>query len=219
MLFRSEKGYLFLRTIEDAVGRPAFDGFLRKYLDEFRFQSITTEDFTTFVEKALPGALAKVDAKAWIDGPGIPPNAPKARSAKLEALQAIGASAPSDALAKTWTPAEWSLYLEALPQPAPRALCEELDRRFALGKSGNYEVLVSWLGVAAASGYEAAIPKIEEVLGKVGRMKYLKPLYTALAKREATRPVARRCFDKYQDGYHPIARGGIEAILRKNQAM
>ncbi|HEY3445478.1 MAG TPA: M1 family metallopeptidase [Myxococcales bacterium] len=213
-----EKGYLFLRTLEDAVGRPAFDAFLRKYLDAFRFQSITTEDFTAFVEKALPGALAKVDAKAWIDGPGIPANAPKARSAKLEALQALGTKAPTEALAKSWTPAEWSLYLEALPQPAPRELCEELDRRFALGKSGNYEVLVAWLGLAASSGYEAAIPKVEEVLGKVGRMKYLKPLYTALAKVGATKANARRCFERYADGYHPIARGGIEGILKKNQA-
>lgn len=213
-----EKGYLFLRTIEETIGRPAFDAFLRKYLDAFRFQSITTEDFTCFVQDQLPGVLEKVKAQEWIDGPGVPGNAPKARSSKLEALQALGAKAPADALAKSWTPAEWSLYLEALPHPAPRALCEELDRRFALGTSGNYEVLVSWLGLAAASGYEPAIPKVEEVLGKVGRMKYLKPLYTALAKVDATKPNARRCYDKYADGYHPIARGGIEGILKKNQA-
>jgi len=49
-------------------------------------------------------------------------------------------------------------------------------------------------------------------------MKYLKPLYTALARAEATRPVARRCFERYKDGYHPIARGGIEGILKKNAA-
>src|SRR5713101_10071347 len=38
-----EKGYLFLRAIEGSVGRSAFDAFLRKYLIQFRFQSITTE--------------------------------------------------------------------------------------------------------------------------------------------------------------------------------
>jgi aminopeptidase N len=48
------EGYLFLRAIEEAVGRPAFDAFLRRYLDAFRFQSITTEDFTCFVQDALP---------------------------------------------------------------------------------------------------------------------------------------------------------------------
>ncbi|MGC4122137.1 MAG: M1 family metallopeptidase [Myxococcales bacterium] len=213
-----EKGYLFLRTIEEAVGRPAFDAFLRQYIEAFRFKSITTEDFTCFVQDKLPGVLEKVNATEWIDGPGIPANAPKAVSTKLEALQAIGAKAPADDLAKSWTPAEWSLYLEALPHPAPKVLCEELDRRFSLSKSGNYEVLVSWLGLAAISGYEAAIPKVEEVLGKVGRMKYLKPLYTALVKVEATRPNARRCFERNADGYHPIARGGIEGILKKNQA-
>ena len=213
-----EKGFLFLRALEDTVGRPAFDACLRKYLDRFRFQSITTDDFVAFFEKELPGALSKVDAKAWIDGTGIPANAPRAHSAKLEALRTLGSKAPSDQAARSWTPAEWSLYLEALPHPAPRELCEELERRFALGRSTNYEVLVSWLELAVSSGHQAAIPKVEQVLGEVGRMKYLKPLYSALAKAEATREVARRCFERYQDGYHPIARGAIEAILKKHQA-
>ena len=207
-----EKGYLFLRTIEEAVGRPAFDAFLRKYLDAFRFQSITTEDFTAFVEKHL------VDSKAWIDGAGVPANAPKARSTKLEALQALGAKLPSDELARSWKPTEWTLWLEAMPHPSTKETCAEIDRRFKLGQSGNYEVLVSWLTLAASSGFEPAIPRVEEVLGKVGRMKYLKPLFTALAQGAATRAVARRCFERFKDGYHPIARAALEGVLKKHGA-
>jgi leukotriene-A4 hydrolase len=210
-----EKGYLFLKAIEEAVGRPAFDAFLRQYLDAFRFRSITTEDFVAFTEEHLPGALAKVGAKRWIDEPGVPAGAPASRSAKLEALQALGATLPSDEMAKGWTPTEWSLWLESLPHPSPREDCAEIDRRFALGKSGNYEVLVSWLTLAGGSGYEPAVPRIEEVLGQVGRMKYLKPLYTALAQNEATRPVARRCYERLKGGYHPIGRQAIEGVLKR----
>ncbi|MBI5549125.1 MAG: M1 family metallopeptidase [Deltaproteobacteria bacterium] len=213
-----EKGFLFLRAIEEVVGRPAFDAFLRKYLDAFRFRSITTEDFTALVDKELPGVLAKVNAQEWIDGPGVPANAPLARSARLEALQALGTNLPADEVAKRWTPTEWSLYLESLPHPSSREACAELDRRFSLGKSGNYEVLVSWLSLAASSGFEPAVPRVEEVLGKVGRMKYLKPLYTALATNSATRENARRCFEKHKDSYHPIAQQVIAGILKKNGA-
>jgi leukotriene-A4 hydrolase len=44
-------------------------------------------------------------------------------------------------------------------------------------------------------------------------MKYLKPLYTALHKSDATRALAAATFAEHGGGYHPIARGGIERIL------
>ncbi len=213
-----EKGFLFVRALEDAVGRPAFDAFLRKYIGTFRFQSITTDDFLAFAQKHLPGALEKIDAAKWIDGVGVPANAPQAWSSKLETLQALGTTPPTADQVKAWTATEWSLYLESLPHPSPVESCAELDRRFGLGKSGNFEVLVSWLSLAASSGYPPAIPAVEDVLGRVGRMKYLKPLYLALARQEATRPVARRCFERCQEAYHPIARAGIEGILKKHGA-
>jgi hypothetical protein len=213
-----EKGYLFLRTLEEAVGKKKFDPFVRKYVDTFAFQSITTEEFIAFTEKELPGALKKIGSETWLHKPGIPGNAPAPKSPRLDELQKLGDKLPPEALAKKWTPTEWSLYLESLPHPAPQALCEQLDQKFQLTRSGNYEVLVSWLALAAESGFQPVVARVEEVLGQVGRMKYLKPLYTALCRVEANKPVARRCFEKYRDGYHPIARGGIEGILKKNGA-
>ena len=49
-------------------------------------------------------------------------------------------------------------------------------------------------------------------------MKYLKPLYAALAGRDETKAIARACFGRYQAGYHPIARQVIEGILKKAKA-
>jgi hypothetical protein len=210
-----EKGYLFLRALEEGVGRQAFDRFLRRYVATFSFQSITTEVFTAFAREELPGALEKVGAAEWLEGTGIPKNAPVPVSARLEALAKLGAEPPSDALARTWTPTEWSLYLESLPRPLPEASCQELERRFGLTRSENFEILVSWLTLAAESGYAPVLPRIEEVLGRVGRMKYLKPLYTALAAAPGSRLLARQCFDKHRDGYHPIGRSAVEAILAR----
>ena len=59
-----EKGYFFLCAIEAAVGRPAFEAWLKRYLADFRFGAITTDDFCAHLEAALPGALAAVDAPA-----------------------------------------------------------------------------------------------------------------------------------------------------------
>lgn len=210
-----EKGFLLLRTLEEAVGREAFSRFLRTYLKTFRFQSITTDDFVSLCEKELPGALTKVDGKAWIEGPGIPSNAHQPRSAKLEAIEELLGAVPSLEWAKGWGAMEWQLYLDGVKKPAPRATCEALDRDFKLTASRNYEVLVAWLTLAAASDYEPALPRTEEVLGKVGRMKYLRPLYEALGHNPRTLPVARRCFERFKGGYHPIARQVIEGVLKR----
>jgi hypothetical protein len=133
---------------------------------------------------------------------------------RLQAVEALGAAPPPDALGASWTPAEWQLYLDSLPRPAAAEALSALDARFGLTGRENHEVLVAWLRLGAESGYAAVLPRIEEVLGRVGRMKYLRPLYQALAKNPATRDFAVRCFEKFRAGYHPIAQQVVDGILR-----
>ncbi|MCY1031211.1 M1 family metallopeptidase [Corallococcus sp. BB11-1] len=210
-----EKGYLLLRALEDAVGRPAFDGYLRRYLATYRFQALTTEDFVRFTEQELPGALAKVDADAYLHRPGVPTSAPRPRSKRLEALEALRGQVPSREAVKDWTPTEWQLYLESMPQDTSLDVFRELDARYALTQSRNSEVLVAWLVAALRAGFAPALPRAEEFLGEVGRMKYLKPLYSVLASSRDYRKVARAAFEKHGARYHPIARQGVELILAR----
>jgi len=213
-----EKGYLFLRAIEGSVGRSAFDAFLRKYLTQFRFQSITTEEFVRALEEHLPQVRSSLNVGEWLTGTGVPANAPVPRSGRVEAIAAVGQSCPSPAAAKSWTPSEWQLYLESLHRPASLELSEQLDSTFHLGQSKNYEVLISWLVVAAHAKYSPAFRDIERVLGEVGRMKYLRPLYTALSKSSQTRGLSEACYARYRGIYHPIARQVVETILRASPA-
>lgn len=209
-----EKGYLFLCAIEAITGREAFVRWLKTYLHDFRFGAITTEEFETHIEAALPGVLAKANARAWIDGEGLPPAAPPMRSARLAAIEALAQTVPTEAQAQAWTPTEWALYLEIVPRPAPEATCRALDATFKLTASTNYDVLVPWLTLALKSGYGAVLPRVQDVLSSVGRMKYLRPLYTALAASESTRAVALETFEANRAGYHPIARQMVEGVLR-----
>ncbi len=48
-----DKGYLFLRTVEEAVGRDRFDKFLRDYFDTYAFKSMTTEQFVSYLNEKL----------------------------------------------------------------------------------------------------------------------------------------------------------------------
>jgi leukotriene-A4 hydrolase len=200
-----EKGYLFLKALEVTAGREAFDALLATWLRTHRFGAATTDDFLALVEKELPGLLAKVDAKAWIDAPFLPAVFWKPESARLAEIQKVTGRIPTKDEGSAWSATEWHLYLETMPRPSTIATCEELDATFALTASKNPEVLVSWLVVACASGYAAALPRVREVLATTGRMKYLKPLYRALDGRPETKQLARDLFARLAGTYHPIA--------------
>ncbi len=210
-----EKGYLMLRAMEDAAGREAFDRYLRKYIDTFRFQALTTEEWVAFTERELPGVLARANAEAYLHQPGIPASAPSPRSRRLEELEGLKGKVPSAEAVKDWTPTEWQLFLEWLPAETSRGTLQALDERFQLTQSTNSEVLVAWLVAALRAHYAPALVRAESFLGEVGRMKYLKPLYSALQSSKDYRPRARELFARYSERYHPIARQGVESILSR----
>lgn len=209
-----EKGYLFLTALEAAAGRQPFLAFLKSYTAHFRFQSITTDDFLAYARKELPGALEAVDWQAWVDGAGIPANAPVATSTRLDAVLALKGQTPTEPQAGRWTPVEWQVFLHELPTPLPLAQCEALDARFKLSGRENYEVLVDWLALAVRAGHAPAVARTQAVLGEVGRMKYLRPLYLALAASAEGRVLARDCFARFKDRYHPIAAAVVERLLQ-----
>lgn len=211
-----EKGYFFLAAIESVVGRSAFEAWLKTYLAAFRFGAITTEQFEAHLEAALPGALAKANARAWIDGVGIPEGAVPPKSAKLDAIEGLHGALPAANVSAAWTATEWNLYLESVPRPAPEATCRALDAQ--LMSSKNYDVLVAWLTLALQSGYHAVLPRVEQVVAEVGRMKYLRPMYTNLASDPRTRDLADQLFAKNRASYHPIARQMVEGVLAKPRA-
>jgi hypothetical protein len=211
-----EKGARLVAALEQAAGAAAFQGFLRAYMGRFRFTSITTEQFCAFTEERLPGLLARVDADAWLNRPGMPGTAPVFRSPRLDGIIALAGawldgSRPAQALA--WSPGELLVYLQNLPRVLSLEDCAWLDRELGLTARGNYEILVEWLCLAAASGYEPAFPRIREVLARVGRMKYLRPLYAALGRTPATRALARGVFEQAEAGYHVLARRLIQGVL------
>jgi hypothetical protein len=209
-----EKGYLFLKALEGAAGQRPFQAMLKKWLAARRFGVATTDDFLAHVEAELPGVLAQVDAPAWVDAPGLPAKHPVPKSARLEAVKAQAGQVPAtDAVAK-WTPTEWQLFLDAFPRPAAAETCRALDERFTLARAKNPEVQVSFLVLACESGHGATyLPQVEDVVSRLGRMKYLRPLYKGLARHEHTRAAAHALFSRCAPRYHPIARHVVKGVL------
>ncbi len=214
-----EKGFLFVALLEQVIGREAFDAFVKRYIERFSFTSITTAEFEAFLDAELPGIRETVDVERWIHQPNLPEDAPVFSSAVLDELKTLAGGMaegrrPDVAQAKAWSATHWQIYLQQLPRPLPQAELAWLDEQFALTAAGNAEILCEWLVICARSGFEPSYDRLRAFLGHVGRMKYLKPLYKALMAETATQPLAREIFAASKDIYHPIARGGLEAMLQ-----
>jgi aminopeptidase N len=210
-----EKGYLFLVRLEQEVGRPRFDAMLKAYLRTHRFQAVTTDDFVEAVEGAFPGLLSRVSAATWLDGPGVPLDAPVFRSRRLEVVEALGSAAPEAAVAASWAPVEWVLWLDRLPRSLGLDALAGLDARFGFTAAPNSEIAVAWLKLAVANGYRPAFGRLEALLGTVGRMKYLRPLYAALLARDDSRSLAEDYFRRFRARYHPIAQQVVAGLLSR----
>jgi len=215
-----EKGARLVVALERAVGEAAFSAFIHAYMKQFRFQSITTEQFCAFVETQFPGLLGKVNAEAWLHQPGIPADAPRFVSPQLEALTALGEGwakgvRPTETQIQGWSATELLIYLQHLPRELSKDDCAWLDAHLSLMGRGNYEILVEWLCIAAGSGYAPSFDRIRQVLSTVGRMKYVRPLYQALGRTPAGQTLAKEIFAKAAPSYHGLTRRVAEGVIAK----
>jgi leukotriene-A4 hydrolase len=217
-----EKGRFFLLNIERAVGRERWDTFLKKYFAAHAFQSITTEQFLAYLEEHLLKGDAelrttKIRDIKWVYGAGLPDGFPKVHSVELDKAKVIA----TDFMAGTslqqpqgWTTHHWVFFLRQLPDSLSVDKMQELDRLFHFTESGNSEILCQWLELSIRSRYDVADASLEKFLTSVGRRKFLKPLYEALAETPEGKEKARRIYAKARPGYHSVATGTIDEMLR-----
>jgi aminopeptidase N len=199
-----EKGYLLLRKLEETAGRAAWDSFLRAYLATFRFQSIVTQQFLDFLEARLPGLAARAGALAYVDGEGLPEDAPQPRSVRLTKLRA--------AEVEPENPTELLVQLQASPADASRL--RDLDARWGLSTRKSLELRHTFVLLLLRAGAPGAVEQARRVLLETGRMRYLRPLYTELARQD--RAAAQRLYAEAKPGYHHIARAVVEGLLKED---
>jgi leukotriene-A4 hydrolase len=214
-----EKGAFFLMLLEEKVGRETFDEFLKNYFETHKFQTLTTETFIIYLkENLLEPNQVNVNLDEWIYGPGIPANCPKVSSSRFEQVDAslqqfLSGTAPVDLNTKDWSSHEWLHFIRQLPNDLSMGQMTALDKAFFFSNSGNSELLAAWFNLSLRNGYsENNMPQIESFLVRVGRRKFLSPLYRAF-KESGQLEAARAIYAKAKPNYHSVSRGTIESIL------
>jgi len=192
------KGALMLRMLEEKYGRARFDAWMQAYFAKFAFESISSEQFLSFLHETFPGE----DLSAWLHQPGMPPTAPKV-TYDFETKPR-----------REWVTQEWLHWLRAMPENITAAELSALDQQWAFTENGNSEIGAQWLAMAIRAGYSPAWPRLEEFLIGVGRRKFVKPLFEALVRTPEGKARARAIYAKARSGYHPITQATVDAILK-----
>ncbi|MEG3086556.1 M1 family metallopeptidase [Sphingomonas sp. PB4P5] len=218
------KGATFLRTIEQAVGRPRFDAYLKGYFDRHAFQPQTTAGFLTDIRANLIKGDAALEAKLQLDrwsyDAGLPDNAVHVVSATLadvdKAIVAAKAGAPIASISFTsWGTQEWQRFLNGLPRKLSAERLAELDGTMKLSASPNAYVRSAWLVLALGNRYQPAVASAEEFLPRIGRMLLIRPVYRALAEQgEWGMPIARRIYAGARPVYHPVTVAMVDKLLK-----
>ena len=219
------KGAWFLQFLEQRVGRAVFDPFLRGWFDDHAFQSVTTPQFVDYLRSHLlakhPQAVSDAELDAWLNQPGIPPFAERARSRGFATVDSAriawlgSGQLPPAALTGKWSTQEWVHFLEGLPAVLQPAQLAALDAAYHFSGTPNGEIARSWYPLAVRGGYHAGDAQMAAFLQRVGRRKLIIPTYEALVKTPEGLAFAKEVFAKARPGYHPITTATVSALIAK----
>jgi aminopeptidase N len=222
------KGSWFLQFLEQRFGREVFDPFLRGWFDDHAFQSANTDQFVEYLKKNLlsrkPGAVTDAELKAWLDEPGIPAFATKARSRNFSivdtariAWQGSG-KLPSAQITSEWGTQEWVHFIDGMGKTLPVDKLAALDKAYAFTGTANGEIAMRWYPLAIRSGYLEANEAAGAFIERVGRRKLILPIYAELVKTPEGLAFAKAAFEKAKPSYHPITTASVQDMLDKASA-
>ncbi|MEO1045666.1 MAG: M1 family metallopeptidase [Pseudomonadota bacterium] len=218
-----DKGTVFLRTVEQIVGREKFDAWMRGWFDRHAFQPATSEMWLAEIREGLIKGDAELEAKLmldeWVYGTGIPGNAVKPDPA---AFAAVDSAARIYVESRTlpvetwtgWSGAEQMRFMRKLPAKLSAAELTMLDDALRVSRTGNNEVLFLWLEAALRNQYQPAVPQAEAFLTRIGRNKFVAPLYKALSQQgEWGMAIAKPLYARTRAGYHSYTRSQVDPLV------
>ena len=216
-----DKGYFFLRRLEETFGREHWDAFLKKYFQRFAFQTMTTEEFLSFVKAELVAnhpEQATVNLEQWVYGPGLPEDCPQVDSDELTSARKLAKRFQSGESVKgkdaeDWSTHHWLHFLRSFDSNLSIDQMHQLDKTFEFSAQGNTEILFAWLLLSVKNDYEAAHPALRQFLRNQGRRKFLVPIYRQLSLTDKGRRLGREIYAEARRGYHPISQATVDQIL------
>ena len=113
-----------------------------------------------------------------------------------------------------WLANQSVVFLECVQnfsQPLTPELVEKMGETYGYGTSQNVELVSRYYQIGLRARCERIYKPAAQLLGTVGRMKFVRPLFREF--RKADKKLAVETFEKNRLFYHPICRGMVEKDL------
>lgn len=226
-----EKGFAFLYTLEGLIGKEKWDKFIPYYFETWREKSLDSFEFKETLlsffkdDKDAAQKLQDLDWDQWFYKPGYPPKPDfddslvKVCYALADAWESRGKGTktefePHSTDIKGWVANQSVVFLEKLQgiKQTPSAQDIELmGKLYGYDSSSNIELVSRYFVLGLKARCEKLYQPAADLLGQVGRMKFVRPLYQGL--NEVDRGLALKTFERNKDFYHPICRQMVEKDL------
>jgi aminopeptidase N len=236
------KGAYFLKTLEATVGRKKMDAFVKQYFETYKFKTIRTEGFHTFLNQQLlyPNHV-EFNTDEWFYLEGLPVNSIVIKSKRLEFMRKLAArtNTGEDIFAPVkkirWVKVkgkkkkrkevyieqlnpslyitqEWQTYLRNLSLSIDTNRLDQMEVYTHFNKANN-ELKFEWFLLNIRKENHSVRPDLALFLKETGRRKYILPLYKALCEHPKDKSWAYSIFKQANGGYHSVSRKSIEAVF------
>ena len=216
-----EKGFLFLKTLEEKVGRKKMDKFLNSYFNKHAFSTITTEKFIKYLDENLliPNKI-DFNTNEWIYKTGLPNNQIEITSDKFDVvMQVIEKWQKGELKAKEVCGQEWTIqqeihFIRNIPASISVAQMQTLDSHCEYSNTTNSYIAMVWFEQSIKHNYHAnnIDKKMEGFLTTVGRRWYVTTIYNALKENGRIKD-AQRIYKKARKNYHSVTVGTVDGML------
>lgn len=215
-----DKGYLFLKMLEDRYTRDTFDIFVQKYFADNAFQTMTTTSFVEYLKENLTNGQDDF-IQNWIYDTGWPMEFQKPTSLLLDQVdlqykEDVDLFAKEGDLQKRSTNWSTNQFVHYIRQIDPQSLTKEdlakMDQLYDFTNSQNAEIQCAWFEKAFLLHYDVVNENATGFMTRVGRRKFLEPLYLALVN-SGQLDLANQIYAQARDNYHFIARQTIDNYL------
>ena len=108
---------------------------------------------------------------------------------------------------------EWQAFIRRLPNTISAEKLREIDNNLHFRTWTNSEIQYEWFIKGIRANYSDILPATERFLLKVGRRKYVAPIYKELTKTPENLKWAREVFSKAGEYYHPVTKNTVQEML------
>ncbi|KAL0278991.1 UNVERIFIED_CONTAM: hypothetical protein PYX00_000646 [Menopon gallinae] len=196
-----EKGHTFLFYFEQLMADQAlFNEFLKSYIQKFKFQSITTDDFKAYAYEFFKDAddvLDTIDWNTWFYSPGMPPVIPDYDKTLIKDVENLVEKwvqwNPTDQCIFGQTPFSYSdiegfsssqtcLFFTKLWESGDMKVVKLklMEQVYKLSDIKNCEIRCIWIRLCIKADWKEKIPEALKFVNEQGRMKYCRPIYKEL---------------------------------------